>query len=204
MLLAVGGGFFSLSTSRCSEGLMILLLGRSKGEKSMKIAPSSNYQLAEQEDNLKHQLATKRSGTHRGCASFMCFHHASPGVNGPSSPKVDLANHSETLLNSSSRSSSSASDHGKACTDSKIRIKSSLKKPSTLCSTIAIEGDRLHGSMEREENSVVGCAERRKVQWTDSCGRELVEIKEFEPSDNDSSDDDFDRDFNRNCQCVIQ
>lgn len=179
----------------------------------MRIAPWTRYQFVEQEGYLQHQLATKDTGRPWGCAPFMCFLRASPRVDGSLPPKVGPVNHFETLSDSSP-SSSAACNRGAACnanhtvdkTDHKLCIKSSLKKPSAVCSTIEIEGDRdhVHDSLEGEENSAASCTEKRKVQWTDSCGRELVQIKEFEPSDDDTSDDEFDRDSNQKCQCVIQ
>ena len=46
--------------------------------------------------------------------------------------------------------------------------------------------------------------ERRKVQWTDTCGKELFEIREFEASDEGLSDDDTENEGFRKCECVIQ
>lgn len=210
MLLAVeGGGFFSSSASGYSKGLMLLLLGRSKDERPMRVAPWNLYQLVEQEGDLAHQLATKKRISNRGCAPFMCFHRASPGVDRPLPPKVGPVNNSETLQESSS---SSACDQSSACSaehlvdksDRNPCMKSSLKTSLTGCSTITIEGDCASNSMEEDGDNTVTCTARRKVQWTDSCGRELVQIREFEPSDDDTSDDDFERDFRNHCKCVIQ
>lgn len=44
--------------------------------------------------------------------------------------------------------------------------------------------------------------EKGKVQWMDFFGKELTEIREFEPSD--SGDSDEDSDGVRGCVCVIQ
>ena len=186
MLLAVEGvGFFSSSASGYSKGLMLLVLGWSKEERPMRVAPWNQYQLVEQEGDFDHQLATKKSGASCGCASFICVRRAPARVDGPSPPKVGPVNHSETLP----ASSSPTSDRGKACSTNhavdesnwKAYVKSSLKKPSTICSTIPVEGDHAHDSTEEAQNSAVSCTERRKVHWTDSCGGELVHIREFEP-----------------------
>ncbi|KAJ4970540.1 hypothetical protein NE237_003639 [Protea cynaroides] len=61
--------------------------------------------------------------------------------------------------------------------------KSSLKKPSS-------------------EPGVQKEVEKAKVQWMDFLGKELVEIKEFEPSETGDSDDE--RDGSQGCVCVIQ
>lgn len=184
MLLAVeGGGFFSSSASGYSKGLMLLLLGRSKDERPMRIAPWSQYQLAEQEGNLNHQLAPRNTGDSCGCASFICFQCASAGVEGPLPPKVGPVNHSEISPCSSSPGCDQDKEFGSKCVPDKnvsqICLKSSLKKPSAISSTVAIERDQAQGFAEGG-NHEVSCTVR-KVHWTDSCGRELVQIKQFEP-----------------------
>ncbi|XP_058084752.1 uncharacterized protein LOC131232497 isoform X2 [Magnolia sinica] len=60
--------------------------------------------------------------------------------------------------------------------------KSSLKKP-------------VSGSDPKE-------VEKGRVQWMDFLGKELVEIREFEPSESGESEDGGDG--NRGCVCVIQ
>ncbi|EOA36487.1 hypothetical protein CARUB_v10011122mg [Capsella rubella] len=44
-----------------------------------------------------------------------------------------------------------------------------------------------------------GKKEKKKVQWVDVIGKELAEIREFEPSD----EDDIDSDRGKTCVCVI-
>ncbi|XP_042516180.1 uncharacterized protein LOC122090609 [Macadamia integrifolia] len=61
--------------------------------------------------------------------------------------------------------------------------KSSLKKPSS-------------------ESGVKKEVEKARVQWIDFLGKELVEIKEFEPSESEDSDDEGQG--HRGCVCVIQ
>ncbi|XP_077245260.1 uncharacterized protein LOC143885135 [Tasmannia lanceolata] len=79
--------------------------------------------------------------------------------------------------------SSSLSSLGNDMIDGEIKIvpKSSLKKPSDLGSKIV---------------------ENKRVQWIDVLGKELAEIKEFEPSESGELEDDGDD--KRGCVCVIQ
>lgn len=186
MLLAVeGGGFFSSSASGYRKGLMLLVLKRDKVERPMRVAPWDQYQLVEQKSNHKQQLATRKGrASSRGCAPFVCFRRASAGLDGPPPPKVGHISHSETLPDTSS----SDSDQGRSCnsiqgidgSERNLCIKSNLKKPSTNHAMIISGGDNASGTVEEGQNNIVSCTERRKVQWTDSCGGELVQIREFE------------------------
>lgn len=47
--------------------------------------------------------------------------------------------------------------------------------------------------------SELNCHERKSIQWLDSLGKELIEVREFEASDSEDSDDDL-----SSCACVIQ
>lgn len=47
------------------------------------------------------------------------------------------------------------------------------------------------------------CQERRSIRWLDNHGKELVEVREFEPSDSEDSDDAHE-DLLTSCSCVIQ
>ncbi|KAK1312094.1 hypothetical protein QJS10_CPA07g00423 [Acorus calamus] len=214
MLLAVeGGGFFSSSASGYSKGLTLLLLGQvsEEKEKPMRVSPCYQYQLVEQEEpDPDLQLASKKKNrVSRGCASFICFGRPSTSKpNDPSMPNVGCAN---------LQSSTSVSDNGEAGgpadgvndeSTRKVCLKSSLKKPPAECSVeisrCIDDGKDACGVQDEDNNDVSICAERRKVQWTDSCGRELVEIREFELSELGASDDEHDQEGNRRCECVIQ
>lgn len=48
-----------------------------------------------------------------------------------------------------------------------------------------------------------GCLEKRSIKWLDDHGKELIEVKEFEPSDGEDSDDEHE-DLFASCTCVIQ
>ncbi|KAG0498113.1 hypothetical protein HPP92_002804 [Vanilla planifolia] len=81
----------------------------------------------------------------------------------------------------------------------KVCLKSSLKRPRedhTGVSSIACESS--------EVVSISRANDRRKVQWTDACGRELIQIREFECSDADASDDEHENGGHNKCLCVIQ
>ncbi|XP_073114942.1 uncharacterized protein [Elaeis guineensis] len=210
MLLAVeGGGFFSSSASGYSKGLALLFLGRSYEERPMRVSPWTQYQLVEQEVETEFQLASRKKQSSCGCASFICFGCAPAGIDGPSPPKVGPAHQPEVLSDSSS--SSSSSDKGKLAINDPVNgngrntcLKSNLKRPSTDCSAVVTEADDAQASVEEMPNNTSCCVERRKVQWTDACGKELAEIREFEVSDDGSSDEEFEHQGIRRCECVIQ
>ncbi|CAD5188309.1 unnamed protein product [Musa acuminata subsp. burmannicoides] len=81
-----------------------------------------------------------------------------------------------------------------------MHLKSSLKKPFADGSVLGIQAVDSNDSL-RELPS--GFTKRCKVQWTDTNGNELVKIKEYEPSDDSSSDDEFGYHGGK-CQCIIQ
>ncbi|CAL9065342.1 uncharacterized protein LOC135678546 [Musa acuminata AAA Group] len=205
MLLAVeGGGFFSSSASGYSSGLALLIFGRRNDEQPIKVSPWSHYLLVEQEFEPESQLASRKKQNSQGCTSFICFKCACAQLDGESPSKVGLVNHSETL------SDSSCSDRSKVLindaatvSERKPCLKSNLKKLSRDCSTV-YEGDDPHEFLEGAENETSCCTVGRKVQWTDKCGKELVEIREFELSDDGLSDEEFKHEKVRRCECVIQ
>ncbi|RWW13468.1 hypothetical protein BHE74_00055385 [Ensete ventricosum] len=181
MLLAVeGGGFFSSSASGYSSGLALLIFGRRDDEQPIKVSPWSHYQLVEQEFEPESRLPSRKKQNSQGCTSFICFKCACAQLDGESPSKVGLVDHSETL------SDSSCSDRSKVLindaatvSERKPCLKSNLKKLSRDCSTVC-EGDDPHEFLEGVENETSCCTVGRKVQWTDKCGKELVEIREFE------------------------
>lgn len=67
--------------------------------------------------------------------------------------------------------------------------------------------DGVNVKMEDEsaatELNAAGCRERRSIQWLDNHGKELTEVREFEPSESEDSDDDHE-DLLTSCTCVIQ
>lgn len=215
MLLAVeGGGFFSASASGYSKGLTLLLLGQKNEERPMRVAPWNHYQLVDQEPDPDLQLASVKDRLSRGCASFVCFGRASAGLDSPSHLKVGPAQQQDVLPDSL------VSEHGKdQQTDLhdgngaaiKVSLKSNLKKPSNSIS-VNVESNSAPApardvnecdTLGEKDNDIPDHTERRKVQWTDACGSELVEIREFEPSEVGGSDSDFDNGNEKACSCTI-
>lgn len=217
MLFAVeGGGFFSSSASGYSKGLTLLLLGQKNEEKPMKVTPWNQYQLVDQDTDPDLQLASGKNHPVRGCASFDCFGCAADGLESPSPLKVGPTQNKEILppptidesndSKNSDDSSDVVDDH-----DSKwniVSLKSSLKKAANSAAIASSDGGNGGGKNNAhetlcEENDDVACQmERRKVQWTDTIGGELFEIREFEMSE-DGSESDFDHGNEKTCSCRI-
>lgn len=206
MLFAVeGGGFFSSSASGYSKGLALLLLGQRNEEKTMRVSPWNHYHLVEQRVESE-RLASRKKRAPCACTSFTCFGCKSGGSDGFSKSKVGTIQKCE-----SSPPSSDSSDRDKVRnsdsadeSDVKVFLKSSLKKSSSVnCSVPVGNGDDKRSSAE-EAQSDISYTDRRKIHWTDAHGKELAEIREFEPSEIGASDNEFEHDVARRCQCVIQ
>ncbi|ONK59401.1 uncharacterized protein A4U43_C08F6050 [Asparagus officinalis] len=206
MLFAVeGGGFFSSSASGYSKGLALLLLGQRNEEKPIRVSPWNQYQLVEQGVGSKQPVSKKKQPS-CGCTSFICFGCKSRGSDGLSDSKLGSVQKSETSPGSSDssdrdkvRNSDSADE-----SDVKMFLKSSLKKSSSVnCSLVVENGEDRDNSLQEAENNV-SCTDRRKIHWTDAHGKELAEIREFEPSELGASDEEFEHEGARRCQCVIQ
>lgn len=209
MLLAVeGGGFFSSSASGYSKGLALLLLGQKNEEKPMKVSPWNQYQLVDQETESDLQLASCKNRLVCGCASLVCFGGAADELDNPSPLKVGSTQHQQV-----SQSICPPSGKGKdqINPDSLVKdgntsvegaLKSSLKKAAN---SIAVSGESTdeYEAICEKSNDVSGHTERKKVQWTDTSGGELFEVREFEPSDEGESDDEFDSRSPRTCLCKI-
>ncbi|OWM63971.1 uncharacterized protein LOC116189069 [Punica granatum] len=208
MLLAVeGGGFFSSSALGYSKGLSLLLLGQRNEDEPMRVSPWSQYQLVDLESETDLQLASAKNRLSRGCASFICFGRVSAGADTPSPLKVGPAQHQETLPNpldlDKGNNHAIATDVEDELNSTKVALKSSLKKPPK-SNPVPIEHtnelqtvrDGVSGADELNE-------ERRRVQWTDACGNELEEIREFEPSETGESDEELENGNERSCSCTI-
>ncbi|KAG8389825.1 hypothetical protein BUALT_Bualt01G0018700 [Buddleja alternifolia] len=192
MLFAVeGGGFFSSSASGYSKGLTLLLLGQKKEEKPMSVTPWNQYQLVEQETDSDLQLASGKEQLVRRCASFVCFGRPETGLESTSPLKVAPDQNQEVLpeppvFDVTKDITNSAGcvvvDDADDCKKKVTSPKSSLKKVVSTAPVAAAGGQN---SDEREalceKNNDVSCQMgRRKVQWTDTIGEELFEIREFE------------------------
>ncbi|XP_042494693.1 uncharacterized protein LOC122073997 [Macadamia integrifolia] len=207
MLLAVeGGGFFSSSASGYSKGLTLLLLGQKNEERPMRVSPWNQYQLVEQEIDSDLQLASRKNRVSRGCAAFVCFGRASAGLEGPSPPKVGPVQQQDIVAVSpavSDKNEDCLSHHGDDKSIKKVRLKSSLKMSSNYTTNQLASGEGNFHETSNETVSEVPGNERRKVQWTDAHGKELVEIREFELSDVGLTDEELEAENERSCACVI-
>ncbi|XP_022750108.1 uncharacterized protein LOC111299276 isoform X2 [Durio zibethinus] len=184
MLLTVeGGGFFSSSASGYSKGLALLLLGKKHEDKLMRVLPWHHYQLVDLEPDPDLQLASIKNRLSCGCASFVCFGRTSAGLDTPSPLKVGPFQQQDVLpgplVSDKNNDHATQLDDGN-CNARKIALKSSLKKRSNSTSVPLQDVNDLEASKEKDAG-IPSYAERRKVQWTDACGIELVEIREFEP-----------------------
>ncbi|XP_048226614.1 uncharacterized protein LOC8283196 isoform X3 [Ricinus communis] len=184
MLLAVeGGGFFSSSASGYSKGLTLLLLGQRHEDKPMRVAPWNQYQLVENEPDPDLQLASLKNRLSRGCASFVCFGRASAGLDSPSPLKVGPAQQQDVLPDPlvADKDKDNTTELEGDNNVRRVMLKSSLKKPTNSI-PVPVENANQHNTLGEKGSNIPGHAERRKVQWTDVCGSELAEIREFEPS----------------------
>ncbi|KAK9740810.1 hypothetical protein RND81_03G061900 [Saponaria officinalis] len=204
MLFAVeGGGFFTSSASGYRNGLTLLILGQTSDEKRMRVAPWNHYQLVERETGSDLQLASCKNRLSSGCATFVCFSRTSAELNGqsplkpqgilPTVPEIERDKELKTVVDDDDSARN-------------ISLKSSLKKSTQNIRKIIYDGDEQEPLFKEDndnDNDPEAVNERRKVQWTDACGKELTEIREFELSEHGESDDEF---FNRNaksCSCRI-
>ncbi|WRX30637.1 hypothetical protein QQP08_023124 [Theobroma cacao] len=184
MLLTVeGGGFFSSSASGYSKGLTLLLLGQKHEDRPMRVSPWNHYQLVDQEPDPDLQLASIKNRLSRGCASFVCFGRTSAGLDTPSPLKVGPVQQQDVLPGP--LDSDKNNDHTSHLEDGnsnarKFALKSSLKKPSN-STPVPLEDVNDREASGEKDGDIPSHTERRKVQWTDACGSELAEIKEFEP-----------------------
>jgi len=205
MLLAVeGGGFFSSSASGYSHGLALLLLGRKSEEKHDKGSPCSHYRLVGQEAEHECPVPSGKNDVPGKCASFICFGCTPAKLVGASPPKLGSSN-----IPGSSSEPPSSSATGTATTNGSMNgsgrkgcLKNNLRRDSSERSTLSCS-EEPRESLEEVQTLRSGM-ERRKVQWTDTCGKELFEIREFEVSDDGLSEDDRENEGFRKCECVIQ
>ncbi|KAL8144293.1 hypothetical protein V2J09_017325 [Rumex salicifolius] len=205
MLLAVeGGGFFSSSASGYSKGLT-LLLGQKSEDKPMRVSPWNQYQLVDQKSDTDFQLASEKNKNSRGCASFVCFGRASAGLEGQPAFKVGPTQQPQDTLPGDPAAHSDKEVVISVDSGNNLRhvsLKSSLKKrPQSVAAPIKNEDEQEESDGQCTDN--FGSAGQRKVHWTDACGRELAEIREFEPSETGDSDDEFDAGGGKTCSCRI-
>ncbi|XP_073032890.1 uncharacterized protein [Primulina eburnea] len=214
MLFAVeGGGFFSSSASGYCKGLTLLLLGQKNEAKPMRVTPWNQYQLVDQETVPDLQLASGKDRIARGCASFGCFGRAATGLQNSSPLKVGPNQNQEVLSEPTVFVESKNERNLVDLIDDNLSarkifsLKSSLKKSTdSSVSLVASAGvgctDRSEPEASSEMNySAASQMGRRKVQWMDATGGELVEVREFEMSDDEL--DEFNDGNEKTCSCTI-
>ncbi|XP_073306454.1 uncharacterized protein [Primulina huaijiensis] len=215
MLFAVeGGGFFSSSASGYSKGLALLLLGQKTEAKPMRVIPWNQYQLVDQETVPDLQLASGKDRIARGCASFGCFSRVATGLENSSPLKVGPKQNQEVLSGPAvfveSKNERNLADpiDDNPSARKKISLKSSLKKSTdSSLSLVASAGVGCTNRNEHEASSEMNDAAasqtgRRTVQWTDATGGELVEVREFEMSE-DGLDNEYNDGNEKTCSCSI-
>ncbi|KAL6882010.1 hypothetical protein ACP4OV_011482 [Aristida adscensionis] len=206
MLLAVeGGGFFSSSASGYSHGLALLLLRRKGEEKPVEVSTWNQYRLVGPEAEQVYHLPSSKDQAPGKCAPFVCFGCTATGLEGASPPKAGSINALGSLQEEASSSATNKLPTNGSITGNEIRgcLKSKSKRDSSEHCIVVSEGEEPRESLEEVQTLKAGM-ERRKVQWTDTCGKDLFEIREFETSDEGLSDDDADNEGFRKCECVIQ
>ncbi|KAL9243709.1 hypothetical protein vseg_017565 [Gypsophila vaccaria] len=205
MLFAVeGGGLFSASASGYSKGLSLLLLGHKSDEKHMRVAPWNQYQLVDRETESELQLASGKNRLSRGCASYVCFGRTSAGLDAQSPLKVGPTQPQDGLpgppASEKDKEPSIVAEYDNNARH--ISLRSSMKKSSQNVPQNNVNNDEQEVLVE--EGSVPEeLIEKRKVQWTDACGKELTEIREFEMSERGESDDEFTNSSRKTCSCRI-
>uniref|UniRef100_A0A0E0JKK9 Uncharacterized protein n=1 Tax=Oryza punctata TaxID=4537 RepID=A0A0E0JKK9_ORYPU len=203
MLLAVeGGGFFSSSASGYSHGLALLLLGRKDEEKPVKVSPWNQYRLVDREAEQVYHLASRKDQAPGKCAPFICFGRAAAGLEGASPPKLSSGNTSGSSSEESSASANEGANGSLTGNEKKGCLKSNSRRDSLEHCIVVSEGEEPRESLEEVQTLKSGM-ERRKVQWTDTCGKELFEIREFEASDEGLSDDDMENEGFRKSEVLL-
>ncbi|XP_073285987.1 uncharacterized protein [Primulina huaijiensis] len=176
----------------------------------MRVTPWNQYQLVDKEVDPDIQLASGKNGLVCGCTLFVCFCRPSTRLESPCHLKVGPVLNQEVLpgpavfCESKDLSRSDDCDDDNSSVRKIISRKSSLKKPIDL--SVAATGG---GGCTKdhtafcEKNGDAACqTERRKVQWTDTSGGELFQVREFEMSEN-GSDDEFYHCNKKTCSCNI-
>ncbi|XP_019058534.1 PREDICTED: uncharacterized protein LOC104825113 isoform X2 [Tarenaya hassleriana] len=198
LFAADGGGFFSSSASGYSKGLALLLLGHKNEGKPVRVTLWNRYHLVDQEPYTSLHLASFRNRLSRACTSFICFGRTSAGPESPSPLKVGppqpQAVPSGSPIHHQGRRDHAPCIDGKIEETKRIALKSSLKKRSFSGAVPADGANR---------QDPLGHIERRKVQWPDTCGIDLAEVREFEPSEMGGSEDGFQHGTEKSCTCTI-
>ncbi|XP_009114773.1 uncharacterized protein LOC103840035 isoform X2 [Brassica rapa] len=189
LFAAEGGGFFSSSASGYSNGLALLLLGHKNDQKPVRVSPWSHYHLVAQETDTKFHSDSSKNWLSRRCTSLTCF-----GRKSDSQPQEFPSSDSEGKKDHAPPPSVDYNCE----VSNRFALKSSLKKRSSFSDAFLADGDDVSS-----RDGVLDHADRRKVQWPDTCGIEIAEVKEFEPSEVDESDAELYHENRKSCMCAI-
>ncbi|XP_013591477.1 PREDICTED: uncharacterized protein LOC106299992 isoform X1 [Brassica oleracea var. oleracea] len=165
LFAAEGGGFFSSSASGYSNGLALLLLGHKNEQKPVRVSPWSHYHLIAEDSDTKFHSDLSKNWLSRRCTSLICF-----GRKSDSQPQ-EFPSDSEGKKDHAPPPSVDYNCE----VSNRFALKSSLKKRSSFSGVVLADGDDL------SRDGVLDHADRRKVQWPDTCGIEIAEVREFEP-----------------------
>lgn len=171
LFAAEGGGFFSSSASGYSNGLALLLLGQKNEQKPIKVSSQWNhYHLVVEESDSGYRLDSSKNWISSACTSLICFGCKSERLESPSPIRVSPSNSS--VYHEGKKDLAPSVDYNCEVTN-RFALKSSLKKRSF--------SDVVIGDDDVRRDGVVDHIDRRKVQWPDTCGIEIAEVREFEP-----------------------
>ncbi|CAA7045203.1 unnamed protein product [Microthlaspi erraticum] len=192
LFAAEGGGFFSSSASGYSNGLALLLLGQKSEQKPIRW---NHYHLVVEETDTKSQPKNWLSCR---CSSLTCFgRRKSETTEDDPSPPIRV--NPEGKKDDDNAPPPPSVDYNCEVSTNRFALKSSLKKRSFSDAVLA-DGDDDH---RVSRDGVLEHVDRRKVQWPDTCGIEIAEVREFEPSEVDESDDEFHHGSGKSCMCTI-
>lgn len=173
LFAAEGGGFFSSSASGYSNGLALLLLGQKNEEKPIKVSSWNHYHLVVEESDTRFQLASSKNWLSCGCTSLICFGRKSERPENPSPIRVSPSQPQDFHSNGKGKRDHAPSVDYNCEVTNRFALKSSLKKRSF--SDVVLADDDV------SRDCVLEHTDRRKVQWPDTCGIEIAEVREFEP-----------------------
>lgn len=134
------------------------------------------------------------------CPPFICFCKPSPHIYTPGPLKLENAPHPNPHV------PSSKPDTSDQLPDDPIEIKEESVDENPKPPENSLEGaeNSLKGNLRKPNSSDPAAPKeelKKRVQWMDFVGKELVEIKEFECSELDDTDNEDEN--RRGCICVI-
>uniref|UniRef100_N1QQ34 Uncharacterized protein n=1 Tax=Aegilops tauschii TaxID=37682 RepID=N1QQ34_AEGTA len=149
-------------------------------EQPVRASSWNHYRLVDREAGHGGQLPPTKDDVPGKCASFTCFGCTPARLEGASPPKLSSSNTRQQLSSSTSRK---GTNNGSSINGSgrKGCLKSNSKRDSSDRGSIVSDEEQPRESLEEVQTLKTGM-ERRKVHWTDTCGKELFEIREFETS----------------------